>query len=319
MLDLPFEMLDSLPVASRLKLERFANDRAAARAVYLNASDRMQEAIAALGEATGQETSQRANNTGIHVSPRASAPISGPHHDWESPEDLESRISAPVKAARRTLQLATDARDRAEEQLRAFDFVGSIETWLRRTASPGASFREARPIDLKITARTDLVAEVAKVRSQVAALDEKFAAIENAPVPANDLKARAFAEVDRIAAAGALKVHPASRSAEPLGLARKLALGTGSGGSIVGTGGTDIFVWLLRDQMKAAIASQIDQFPASGALSDDEREQAFRQIAEQRLELERIEELLIGTAETDSRYIARRADADPRAVLGIEA
>lgn len=318
MLDLPFEMLDSLPVASRLKLERFANDRAAARAVYLNASDRMQEAIAALGEATGQETSQRANNTGIDVSPRASAPISGPRHDWESPEDLESRISAPVKAARRTLQLATDARDRAEEQLRAFDFVGSIETWLRRVGSDGR-FREARPVDLKLSSRTDLSAEVSKIRARIAEAEEALTKAETAPTPAVDLKARAFAEIDRIADAGALKVHPASRSAEPLGLARKLALGTGSGGSIVGTGGTDIFVWLLRDQMKAAIASQIDQFPASGALSDDEREAAFRQIAEQRLELERIEEHLIATAAVDGRHIARRADADPRAVLGIEA
>ncbi len=309
MLDLLPAILDTLPATSRLKLERLISDRDAARAAYRAASDREQEARIEFGRVSGLAQRQKEAGQGFSLS----------FQGGEQKADAEARTDAPVEAAKRALQVAVDARVRAAERQNAFGFLENVETWLRRTATPGASFREAKIDPALVKVRGDIVAEVAKARARIAEIEEAFAAAENAPTPAADLKARAFAEIDRIADAGALKVHPASRSAEPLGLARKLALGTGNGGSIVGTGGTDIFVWLLRDQMKAAIASQIDQFPASGALSDDDREKAFADLSAQRLELERIEESLIATAEVDGRAIARRADADPRAVLGIEA
>ncbi|KAB2681387.1 hypothetical protein [Brucella pseudintermedia] len=310
MLDLLPAILDTLPATSRLKLERLASDRAAAYAAYRAASDLEQAARIEFGQVSG--LAQRQAEAGQGLSFQGDG-------QKEDAAAAEARLDAPVEAAKRALQVAVDARERAAERQNAFGFLENVETWLRRTATPGASFREAKIDPALVKVRGDIATEIAKVRARIERIEADFAKVEGAPTPAVDLKARAFAEIDRIADAGALKVHPASRSAEPLGLARKLALGTGSGGSIVGTGGTDIFVWLLRDQMKAAIASQIDQFPASGALSDDEREAAFRQIAEQRLELERIEEHLIATAAVDGRHIARRADADPRAVLGIEA
>lgn len=312
MLDLLPAILDTLPAAARLKLERLASDRDAAHAAYRAASDREQEARIELGRVSGLAQRQKEAQQGFSLSFQGG-------EQKEDAADAEARIDAPVEAAKRALQVAVDARDRAAERQAAFAFLEGVETWLRRTATPGAPFREAKIDPALVKVRGDIATEIAKVRARIERIEADFAKVEGAPTPAADLKARAFAEIDRVADAGALKAHPASRSAEPLGLARKLALGTGSGGSIVGTGGTDIFVWLLRDQMKAAIASQIDQFPASGALSDDEREKAFADLAAQRLELERIEESLIATAEVDGRAIARRTDLDPRAFLEIEA
>ena len=49
------------------------------------------------------------------------------------------------------------------------------------------------------------------------------------------------------------------------------------------------------------------------------REKAFADLAAARLELERIEERLVVTAAVDGLSIARRADIDPRAFLGVEA
>lgn len=311
MLDLLPAILDTLPAASRLKLERLASDRDAAHAAYRAASDREQEARIELGRVSGLAQRQREARQGFSLSFQGG-------EQKEDGTDAGARISAPVEAAKRALQVAVDARDRAAERQAAFAFLEGVETWLRRTATPGAPFREAKIDPALVKVRGDIATEIAKVRARIERIEADFAKVEGAPTPAADLKARAFAEIDRIADAGALTVHPASRSARPLDLARKFALGTGSGGSIVGTGGTDIFVWLLRDQMKAAIASQIDQFPASGALSDDEREKAFADLAAQRLDLERIEESLIATAEVDGRAIARRTDLDPRAFLGIE-
>ncbi len=311
MLDLPTTILDTLPAASRLKLERHASDREAARAAYRSASDREQEIRLELGRVSGLAQQQKEAHQGSTISFQGDK-------QQEDKQAVAERIDAPVAAAKRALQVAVDARERAAERQNAFGFLDNIETWLRRAGSDGR-FREARPVDLKLTARTDLSAEVAKVRARIAEAEEAFAKAENAPAPANDLEARAHAEIDRIAETGALKAHPSSRDPNPLGLARKLAIGTSSGGSIVGTGGVDILVWVLRDQLKQAISEQIDQFPQAGALTDEQREKAFADLAAQRLELERIEETLISTAEIDGRIIARRADADPRAILGIEA
>jgi len=303
---------DTLPAASRLKLERLISDRAAAYAAYRAASDREQEARVELGRVSGLAQRQREARQGFSLSFQGG-------EQKEDAADAEARIDAPVEAAKRAVQVAVDARERAAERQSAFAFLEGVETWLRRTATPGASFREAKIDPGTVKVKGEIAAEVAKIRSRIERIEADFAKAEGAPTPAADLKARAFAEIDRIADAGALKVHPASRSAEPLGLARKLALGTGNGGSIVGTGGADIFVWLLRDQLKAAVASQIDALPQENALSDDAREAEFRTIAAERLELERLEEAFITLAEANGQTITRRYDLDPRAFLEIEA
>ncbi|WP_075657386.1 hypothetical protein [Pseudochrobactrum sp. B5] len=311
MLNLSEAILATLPPVSRIKLERQLSDRDAAHAAYRAASDREQEARAELGFVSGLAQQQKEAHQGSTISFQG-------HRQQEDKQAVAERIDAPVAAAKRALQVAVDARERAAERQNAFGFLDNIETWIRRAGSDGR-FREARPVDLKLTARTDLSAEVAKVRARIAEAEEAFAKAENAPAPASDLKDRAFAEIDRIAALGALKIHPANRSAEPLALARKLAIHSGNNNSIVGTGGSDVMVWLMHEELRKKVSAMIDALPQTGALTDDEREAAFGDLAAARLELERIEEQLISTAEVDGHIIARRVDLDPRAFLGIEA
>ncbi|WP_025090241.1 hypothetical protein [Brucella intermedia] len=312
MLDLLPAILDALPAAARLKLERLASDRDAAHAAYRAASDREQEARIELGRVSGLAQRQKEAQQGFSLSFQGG-------EQKEDAADAEARVDAPVEAAKRALQVAVDARDRAAERQAAFAFLEGVETWLRRTATPGAPFREAKIDPALVKVRGDSATEIAKVRARIERIEADFAKVEGAPTPAADLKARAFAEIDRIADAGALTVHPASRSGEPLGLARKLAIGTGNNGSIVGTGGADVLVWLLRDQLKAAVASQIDALPQENALSDDAREAEFRAIAAERLDLERLEEAYVTQAEANGQTITRRYDLDPRAFLEIEA
>ncbi len=318
MLDLSAEILDTLPAASRLKLERLASDRDAARAAYRAASDREQEARIELGRVDGLARRQLEAHPGFETTyPGAAAP--------KPSTATQERLSAPVEAAKRALQVAVDARERAAERQNAFGFLENVEAWLRRTATPGVSFREAKVDPALVKVRGDIAAEVAKARARIAEAEEALTKAENAPAPAADLKARAFAEVDAIADAGKPTVYTTTRGSSPINLKRQLELsahatgGDASGVSIRGNAGANFFVWLMRDEIRQRIGAMIDAAPQAGVMSDDEREQAFRQIAEQRLELERIEEHLIATAEVDGRHIARRADADPRAVLGIEA
>jgi hypothetical protein len=53
------------------------------------------------------------------------------------------------------------------------------------------------------------------------------------------------------------------------------------------------------------------------AMSDDQRDQAFSRLLDQKLDLEFSEEGLIVAAAAEGTAIVRRRDADPRAVLEI--
>lgn len=311
MLNLSEAILATLPPVSRIKLERQLSDRDAAHAAYRAASDREQEARAELGLVSGMAGYRQA-----HLGFETTYPGTAQPKPSEATKD---RLSAPVEAAKRELQVASAARMRAAEKQDTFAYLDNVIAWLQRTATPGGAFREAKLDPSLVKVKGNIAAEVAKVRAHIAEAEEAFAKAENAPAPASDLKDRAFAEIDRIAARGALKIHPANRSAEPLALARKLAIHSGNNNSIVGTGGSDMIVWLMHEELRTKVSAMIDALPQAGAMSDDEREKAFADLAAARLEQERIEEYLIATAEVDGHIIARRVDLDPRAFLGIEA
>jgi hypothetical protein len=56
----------------------------------------------------------------------------------------------------------------------------------------------------------------------------------------------------------------------------------------------------------------------NSGLTDEQKAERLAELDAQQLELERFEELFIEQAECDGVVIARRADADPRAVLGVD-
>ena len=73
----------------------------------------------------------------------------------------------------------------------------------------------------------------------------------------------------------------------------------------------------MREEIAAKGGNLIAAAPHDGAMTDDEREREFRRISIRRLEIERIEEALVCAAEAEGRIIARRRDADPRALLEV--
>ncbi|OYR13317.1 hypothetical protein CEV33_1042 [Brucella grignonensis] len=295
-----------------MKLERHLADRDASFAAYRQASDREQSARAEYGLVGGFAASRLKAHPGSQTT-YPGAP------DPKPTATTQERISAPVEAAKRALQVASAARERAGEHQDKFAFLENILEWLRRTAAPGGHFREARIDPALVKTKGPLATEVTKIRARIAEIEATFAKVERAPVPADDLRSRAFAEIDRIAETGVLKVHPSNRTGTPLGLAQKLSIALVGENSLIGTGGSEVLVWLLRDDLKGAVAAMINALPQAGAMSDDERETAFADLAAARLKLERIEECLIATAAVDGLAIARRFDLDPRAYLNIEA
>ena len=303
-----------LPERSLEKLLRAEADREAAQVLFWKASDAERAARQALGQAESLAKTQFDAPFAYPGTVAAVGAISGPRHDDESRDERTTRIAAPVEQAKKALERAVAERRRAEERLAAFDFVPAVTDWWTRFGSLGG-FREVQT-EVPVF-KGDALAEIEKIRRKIAGLEARFAEVEAAPVPVETLKRQVFAEIDAIAARGELKIHPSSRSGEPLGLSGRMHIRATQGGAIVGDGGTSVLFWLLRSEMKAAAITLLSKLPQDGALTEAEREQAFHQIAEQRLELERQEEALIELAESQGRTIARRADLDARAYLGI--
>ena len=80
-----------------------------------------------------------------------------------------------------------------------------------------------------------------------------------------------------------------------------------------------ILTWVLgAEAIATAFTRQLEEEPeAPGALSPLEREKRINELAIRLLELERVEESLIGRAASEGIELPRRGDASPVAVLGV--
>ena len=314
------ELLNRLPAESRAKVERLDADRDAAHAALRAASDAMQAAwrAHAMADAFARERLGMPRGYSVDVHPGAVV-LAERAREGESDAE-EARLLAPVHAAKRRLDAATAAHQRAVEVWERFAFLEDCAAWLEHIG-PGVTFEHVVVQPPK--SAKGFGVEVERIRKELAALDDQWAAAESAPAPKNDLLNRAVAEIDRIAERGRPDVNPRSRGGDPLRLAEQLAIGTrtvGSGEnrstSLVGNP-APFLVWAVRDQLTEKISAMVEALSDQGVLTDAQREEEFARIAARRLEVERAEESTILVAEAEGQAIARRRQADPRAILEL--
>jgi hypothetical protein len=325
-LDLPETILATLPPLARAKLEFHAEERAAAHEAYRSARDREDHARGAWGHVRGLADHQMTLPAGGVVDtsedpapgfPARLRAIKGSIKNLPAAlAERENRIMSPVRSAEETLKRRIEARERAAARQENFAFLETVESWLRRAATPGGEFRAADPVAVK---SKNPAADLAKARARLAEIDEDFSRAEAALTPKSDLIAAAHAEIDAVAASGALSIHPCSRSNVPLRLKERFTLGTFPSGSLMGDAGATIWTWLLRDALKAEVANMVEALPDGYSLTDSERDSVIATLAEKRLQVEREEEALIELLEDEDRVVVRRRDIDPRAFLGIAA
>jgi hypothetical protein len=80
-----------------------------------------------------------------------------------------------------------------------------------------------------------------------------------------------------------------------------------------------VLAWLFRNEMVSRIEAEIDEFADDeNALDDSQRAAKSVDLLAEILECERVEEAIIEAAAASGQVIARRDDADPRAVLGVQ-
>ncbi|MCB1466798.1 MAG: hypothetical protein KDK08_06585, partial [Rhizobiaceae bacterium] len=138
---------------------------------------------------------------------------------------------------------------------------------------------------------------------------------ETAVATVQELVGRMDREIDELAARGAVSPSLTNREGPVVNL-------TGDGVRSFDHGLVGLLpetiVWILAPQVKNALAEKIRSAHPGGGLTDFERAAELAALERERLELERLEESHIIAAAEIGQHIARRRDADPRAILEIE-
>lgn len=324
-MDFPENILAILPEQSRAKLESLLIERDAARAAYRAASDAEMQARQEFGLAEGAARQRLAMPAGIELDMHPAAALARPTKAQERERsETEARLMAPVDAAKRRLDLALDARERAAARQNSFGYLEGVAAWLNRASTFGIGrLKHHAPAAPK---SRDPLAEIQKLRAELAGLDAAWTDVQNAPCPADELKARFMAELDVIAERGRPSVDPTARAGSPANLAAALRMkhepvalpGGEVHFALSGDAGAAFWTWLHRDEIAERITSMIDAAaPAKGALDDNQRDAEFSRISARRLEIERAEEALTVAMELEGRIVSRRRDLDPRALLEI--
>lgn len=316
MLDLHDHIRALLPMPALIKLEKMADARSAAHVAYTACVEAEQDARhelmrqqgfarRGLEMGAGIIINAPVSNSGLPTPEQLHATREAFRSAGDEQQKLNERMAAPVKAAEEALARRVEAKQLAVQKWEEHHVVDHICDWLARNAHPGSEFKMVKPIKLK---SRDPVADLQKVRQRLITIDEQYAEIEETFIPRDVLKANALAEIDALAEHGCPRVSQRNRSHNPLGIRSSLEA-RGSGASLL--------AWLLADEFKARISTLVDSLPPGNEMSDHERASAFEGLAQARLDLEREEEALVEAAEAAGYRAVRRADADPRAVLGI--
>jgi hypothetical protein len=177
----------------------------------------------------------------------------------------------------------------------------------------------ADPFAAIATAGAAVTAEVSRIRGRLAALDERAQIAAASPITKDELGQR----IDRLIADAAAELRPSLHwLVQPADAGVDELIMYLNGGSRETGSPARPFSLLchivpddVRRWLAAAAESCLPGMPAPMARAA--RRAAFGKIAAERLALERLEEKLIEQAETAGMVIARRPDADPRAVLGL--
>jgi hypothetical protein len=153
---------------------------------------------------------------------------------------------------------------------------------------------------------------IEEMRNQIDALQTHLRVVRAAPLPKATLKDMAAQFVQELAAHARPRISAGSN-----GLT--VAFTAPGADTMAHHGDIAAFMcWLSPTSMIAALEREISALPETqAAMPKAEQIQRAAKLAEQLLELERQEEALIEMAASDGLDVMRRADADPRAVLGI--
>ncbi len=188
--------------------------------------------------------------------------------------------------------------------------IARVEAYVKGL-SASVLIRAHSPVEPKLGKGELVSAAIARIRELIVAAGDEIQATIDALLTSDEAKKLARTWVDRLAARGAPNVVRTIHNGESPRLVD--APRDGAGIDVEGT-----LAWLHKAALVAALEREIDaQADDASALTDEERAARLQRFKARLLGLEREEEALIALAWSQSNMIARRPDADPRAVLGL--
>ncbi|MEJ0076855.1 MAG: hypothetical protein WDO17_15665 [Alphaproteobacteria bacterium] len=152
-------------------------------------------------------------------------------------------------------------------------------------------------------------------RKEIAELQKQIDATRKAPLTHSEAKHWVLGWIDRHARLGRPHIVVDSEKADVFFQnARALV----PGDRLALPASADLFVWLFRDEVTVALSREVDARTLDGAMSREERAANLVTLRAALLDVERAEEAAIVRAAEEGTIIARRADANPLAVLGVQ-
>jgi hypothetical protein len=293
------DIADKLPPAARDKLETLRGEAEALRVVAKIPRDR------------GQEVSEK-----IRVVKRRINELKSVQGYAENHPLIAAEREALAKFEAENAKLAAEYVDKSRVSIAGAHVAKRCENYLYDNTH--AHFTLAPPTPAPTLAKNETIAgAVDKLRSRIAGFRAEERTAANAPKTAADAKQIVRAQIAKIAEAGKIDPFDAIEAGRPLKFA-EVVLQNGAGNWTRIPDAFSTFAWLFKDQIIARLEAEVDAKADDSAALDDETRAA--RIAEARreiLSLEREEEAMVTLARSTGLAFQRRADADPRAILGL--
>lgn len=309
-----------LPAQTRRKLERWRmieDDAAALRRADI---EQLAELRADLAKAQSDLKFLEAEKLRgkLYTVRRTAVPGKPGEYDIEKVPD-----NARLEAAQRRVQQAQDKIDRARERQASRPSVplGRAETYLRSLPSGTALVPHEGAAAQRLPNESWLAA-VERVRAAIVDLREQARSAELAPLPKQDIKLAIRREVQELAAQGVPGLLAVAERAGKVRWPTFPLQGVALAGGYIPymQNAFALIAWLFEKDLLKAVERLVDEdYEDEGALSPAARAARLKEIAAGVLALEYEEESLIEQAEAEGIAIARRSDADPRALLGLDA
>ena len=238
--------------------------------------------------------------------------LRNPKQTHEEVARLEAKIA---EAKAELLRIGENREARTQRSQPIGRLVNRIEAYITSTDPRSISlFDGALPKRAKGTSASEAVATA---RNEIEELMSKLEGIDNAPLPASEVKARVSAFVKNLAVAGEPEIDGLLAGFDEVRWPTNFVLVGERGFEAVNV--PAMMAWMFGDQMIKKLNAMIDQEAAEqdGAVAAKDRPKLRGQIHDALLLASRIEEAAISEAAAGGMEIDRRGAADPRAVLGI--
>lgn len=213
--------------------------------------------------------------------------------------EIETDREKEIKAEIQELELAINDAKKVAMPYR--DVTGRSFSWIESVISAGGKIAAVPAPTLG--SDKDLLAQVSTVREKINSTKEQIERLEQAPVPAAELKKLAADQIKRLSHHGEPAVLGGTRNGDPILFPSVMS--------------EKFLAWALNESLMSRVNELIDAEPLEGAVGTAEREKKLTKLSAEQLSLERQEEAMIEAAEKNQIVIERRPDSDVRAVLAI--